>query len=625
MRHAHRALALSTLLLASATAGAQSSPLPSFEERTGWPLPQSGIYFDPAQPGVGFSFDVGLDGTLLGGIGSYGEDGRSIFYTVQGRITRDAQAPGTIGVLRSPVYLSRQVAAGQVATDTVPALGEAVVRFTEARRLTVEVAGQRWNMQRLALTEDPAQWLSGRFLMLAEPRADAGLAPPVLAQVSIGELQPVAVRAGAPEGGCGAATPPVAAREVVCETGCGAFQEWAGGRTARVLAWPNADSSTWQLGRFVPGNAGQWVPLPNAGQHTLEISHLSLDALPVARGCTAKAEPLRFYRRDVPQYVVQTPVGPAAVRYTLGSLRAGTWWDPTRPGRGLVIDVGGRTTAPRAFGMVGVFDFREDGSADFSTLQGAVESPNPGMLWPEALASPLYRHRDGQCIGCPWRAPNTRSDDAGVQLVFQSPNRGELAVHRMMGPRVVGSDLYLRFPLDRSPYEEPLGRWLLRIQDPALTGISTEFATLGQPIPAYAEVAIEPLEGAFGAMLAPLGPPYGLRCLRGCADFSRWVRGSARPGDTAERVAVLHFPLANLNPVRPNEGYYDPATAAVGIFTRGANGWVLVEDTPYYPLDLLQRDRYATIGEGYRGTNPVSGTPAGRIDLFRNPPRVLAD
>lgn len=629
MHRAGPVLALLTLLMAVPAAIAQTM-LPSFEERTGWPLPQSGIYYDPAQPGVGFSFDIGLDGTLLGGFGTYGADGRSVFYTVQGRVTRDGLPPAdaaTVGVLRSPVYLSRRIGAAdaadaRVVTEPVPALGEATVRFIDPRRLTIDIAGQRWTMQRMALTEAPSEWISGRFLMLVEPRADAALRWPVLAQVSIGPTLRMQALPAPTDGACSGAGAVAEARFVTCETGCGAFQEWAGGRLARVVVWPNGDGTTWQLGRYVEGADGL-VPLPGGVQYTLSPSPLSLDALPQAQGCRVPGEALRLYRSQVPQYVVATPVGPAPIRYALGSLRAGTWWDPARPGRGIVIDVGGRVSARFATGMVGVFDFRDDGNADFSTIEGLVQSPNPGMLWAEVLGSPLYRHRDGQCIGCPWRAPTTVADEAGLQLFFEGGPEGQgvLTVRRMSGFREVARNQYVRFPIDRSAFDEVRGRWLMRIQDPALTGTSTAFATLGQRIPAYAEVVFEPLTDAAVSAASAGSPLYRVACTAACGEFERWKALAGDPADPSPRDVVLWFERASA--VAGVPGAHDPATGRLGVLVRGAQGLRFV-DAASYRLSLSARDRFATVGEGTRVTQG-STRPAGSVDFFRNPPRAFAD
>lgn len=627
MPHGRRVLALLALLFASATAGAQSSALPSFEERTGWPLPQSGIYFDPAQPGVGFSFDVGLDGSVLGGFASYGPDGRSVFHTVQGRISRDGLADGDrgiVGVLRSPLYLSRRIGApnapdARVVTEPVPALGEAVVRFVEPRRLTLDIGGQRWTMQRLALTEDPAQWISGRFLMLVEPRPDAALRWPVLAEVSIG--QPLRVQAlPAPDDRTCAGNAPVAeARFVECLSGCGGFQAWAGGRTAQVVVWANPGSSTYQLGRYVPGADGL-VPLADAAQYTLSPSPLALDALPQALGCTAKGEALRLYRKDAPSLFGATPGETPSPGAGLGSLRGGTWWDPSRPGRGLVIDVGGRVEATSAVAMVGVFDFRDDGNADFSTLEGPVRSifPTGGL---NGLESPLYVHRDGQCIGCPWRPPVTSSGGNGMQLFFADNFATTLSVVRTSGGVEVGRNPYVRFPIDRSAFDEVQGRWLLRIADPALTATSTDFATIGQRIPVYAEVMVERTDGTSAD---PFGgsPVFRLRCTAGCSDFERWKRLGTVPGDPSQREAVLVF---ERNRLLFSDRAFETAAARLFVGAPSGSTWVPVPSSPSYHLNLLQRDRYSTNGTGSRADSATTAASAGTIDLFRNPPRVLAD
>lgn len=626
MHHARRALALFALLLASATAGAQTD-LPSFEQRTGWPLPQSGIYYDPAQGGVGFSFDVGLDGSVLGGFASYGPDGRSIFHTVQGRITRDGLPDadrGIVGVLRSPLYLSRRIGApgaadARVVTEPVPALGEAVVRFVEPRRLTLDIGGQRWNMQRVALTEDPAQWISGRFLMLVEPRPDAALRWPVLAEVSIG--QPLRVQAlPAPNDRTCAGNAPVAeARFVECLSGCGAFQEWAGGRTAQVVVWANPGTSTYQLGRYVPGADGL-VPLADAAQYTLSPSPLALDALPQARGCTTKGEALRLYRKDAPSLFGATPGETPSPGAGFGSLRGGTWWDPSRPGRGLVVDVGGRVEATPAVAMVGVFDFGDDGSADFSTVQGGVRSI-PALANMIGLESPLYAHRDGQCIGCPWRAPVTSPGSIDLQLYFADNFATTLTVRRMSGGVELGRNQYVRFPIDRSAFDEVQGRWLLRIADPALTATSTDFATIGQRIPVYAEVMVE---RADGTSADPLGgsPVFRLRCTAGCSDFERWKRLGAVPADPSPREAVLVF---ERNRLLFSDRAFETAAARLFVGAPSGSTWVPVPSSPSYHLNLLQRDRYSTNGTGSRADSTATAASAGTIDLFRNPPRVFAD
>lgn len=625
MRRAGPVLALFALLATAPAAIAQAAPS-SFEERTGWPLPQSGIYYDPTQPGVAFSFDIGLDGTLLGGFAAYGADGASTFYTVHGRLSREdlpAADAGIVGALRSPVHQSRRIGAAddpaaRVVTEAVPALGEAVVRFVEPRRLTLDIAGQRWNMQRIALTEDPAQWISGRFLMLVEARADAPLRGPVLAGVSIGPPLRMQSLPAPSDGVCSGAGAVADARFVTCESGCGAFHEWAGGPLSRVLVWSNGDGTTWQLGRYVEGGEGL-VPLPGGVQYTLSPSPQSLDALPQARGCRVPGEALRLYRQPLPSPTVDTPRGPQEPDDPLGSLRASLWWDPGRPGVGLMVDVGGRLAAPVATGLVAMFDFRADGSADFTTVVGPVASA--GAAGTPVLQSPIYRHRDGQCIGCPWRAPGTTADERSLRFAIPADDGSALTATTLRGEAVERRVTYTRVPFDRSAFDEVQGRWLLRVADPA----QGRFGADGLPVPIHAEVVVEPLAGTFLGDRSAGNPAYRLRCVRGCAAYARWIGDAAGTDAPAEVAAVLWFSRTATLDAPPAANAFDASRATLGVYARGTDGWTRVPQSPAYPLDLRARDRYRSRGDGYRGDAPATGAPAGRIDLFRNPPRVLGD
>jgi hypothetical protein len=268
--------------------------------------------------------------------------------------------------------------------------------------------------------------------------------------------------------------------------------------------------------------------------------------------------------------------------------------------------------------MVGVFDFRADGSADFSTLEGIVQSPNPGMLWTEVLESPIYTHRDGQCIGCPWRAPTTSAGGHSLQLFFDNNNFGVLTVRRLLGSVELERTRYERFPIDRSPFDEVRGRWLLRIQDKALTGTSTEFATLGQPIPAFAEVVIEPLADADTSPGFGFSPLYRVACVAGCGDFERWKALAGRAADPAPREVVLWFDRSRAVGV---EEPLDPATGRLAVFRRNGRELALVGGAQH-TLDLLARDRYSTT---YPSVGLDGQVGSSTIDLFRNPPRVLAD
>ena len=307
-----------SLLAAASCAGAQDL-LPEFETRTGYPLPQSGIYFDPAQGGTGLSFEVGLDGTVMAGLGTYDTNGQAIFYTLQGRITRDtlpAQDMNVLGELRSPVYLSRRIGCAdcpdaRVVTEPVAGLGEALVRFTEPRRLTLEIAGGRWNMQRMELTEDPWQWTQGGFLLLGAGSPTGAQGPGVFARVSSGpEFIPPNVVDGVTDV-CASSASPGSARRITCEGNCASFDAWAGGpaETARVLIWRNPGSSTVSLGRFRT-EGSSLVRVAGAPTYALSPSPLSLDSMPVPQACAASAGKLRLYRNPAPLLKPPTPVGP---------------------------------------------------------------------------------------------------------------------------------------------------------------------------------------------------------------------------------------------------------------------------------------------------------------------------
>jgi hypothetical protein len=618
---------IAATLLGTSTALAAQDPLPEFELRTGYPLPQSGIYFDPAQGGIGFSFDVGLDGTVMAGIGAYDTSGQPIFYTVQGRIARDALAPadaGIIGALRSPVYLSRRVGCAdcpdaRTITEPVAGLGEALVRFTEPRRLTLEIAGGRWNMQRMELTEDPWQWTQGGFLLLGAGETTGGQGSGVFARVNSGpEFTPPDIDNG-PDDGCAGSLPQGAARLVTCEGDCGAFDAWAGGPqgTTRVLIWRDPGSSTVSLGRFRIEGSGL-VRVARAPTYRLSPSPLSLEPMPVAQACSASAGKLRMYRDPAPLLrppLSLGPVGPQADRDVFGSLRGGIWWNPARPGTGLVVDVGGRVSSPTVTAFVGVFDFRADGSAEFSTLQGPVRGPDQFSLSPNGLQSPLYRHQDGQCIGCPWRAPVTVADSAGLQLRFA--RRGNEAP-MFVGPTDAGVGTifarYSRFPLDRTLFDNAKGRWLLRVADPTVPAgdsgsAASEF---------YAEVVIESLAAELQRSALFRGSPaYAVRCTAACARFDAWTGATA-----VSAQAVLWFPQADTG---DNTVTFDDTRATFAVLSRDGSILSATPASRSYALDLLPLHRYRTIGRGYVGTDSIGAPSAGQIEFFRNPPRVFVD
>ena len=601
--------ALPALLLAASASLAQSA-LPSFEERTGWPLPQSGIYYDPAQAGIGLSFDVGLDGTVMAGLGAYDAEGRSTFYTLQGRISRDeagVRDGALLGVLRSPVYLSRAIGCPQCPgpqqeTLPVPELGTAEVRFLEPRRLELRVAGGTWRMQRMVLNEDPWQWTEGRFLMALADRDGhrflAGVAAP--AAESAPQLRGVVAA-------CPSSIPQGEVRRLTCEGDCAAFDTWAGvgPDRARVLVWRNRDSDTVQLGRFREAD-GALEAVPGRAPYTLAANALTVASLPATPACGEAPGTLKLFRDPAP-FVF--PRGTFTGYRDLFSARAGIWWNPDRAGSGIVMDTGERTlNLQTVFGFVGLFDFDERGQASFSSLQGEVLGfPQFPGLMPYGLYSPVYTHRDGQRLGGPWRAPVTIQNPRQVRLHFASSGDPGTPLTRSGGFDAPTAPLERleRFPLDRDPMDEVVGRFLLRWAPPV--------DAIPAPPAVLAEVTIEPLSGAEAA--APLfagSRAYRVRCARNCSGFDAWRRSA----QGAERELVLWYERYFDAPA-PGQQRFDTSLPTLALLTPTAQGFVREGDARSWRVDALPRDRYRT--------RFATRDPNGDLNLFRDPPRVFAD
>ena len=137
--------------------------------------------------------------------------------------------------------------------------------------------------------------------------------------------------------------------------------------------------------------------------------------------------------------------------------QAGAYFDPSQGGVGLMFDVGLDGTV---FGALAIYD--ADGEPTFYTLQGPIERAGlpAASTAIGVLRSPLYRSRDGQCLGCSWRPPVTEVETrfGEAEVLFTEGRRLEL--------RVGGSTWRMqRMEIDYSVDQLLPDAWLLALDE----------------------------------------------------------------------------------------------------------------------------------------------------------------
>lgn len=545
MPHLRRFALLAVLAIATSAAHAADS---SFETRTGHPLPQAGVYFDPQQPGTGLVMDVGLEGTVVAAFGTYDAQGEPVFYTLQGVLRRDnlpAGQPGVVGRVRSPLYRSTggqclgcpwQPASIGPATD----LPEAELLFTEARRVTLRIGDAQWRMDRFTLNVDPADFVRGRFMLLVDERGTQR--HQVVADVELVNANASIDAAPTSPSACAAGPAPAAVqRELRCIGGdCAAFQRWAGGAGAGVFAWQRADSTTWQLARARASGAG--LRLADAPQYLLQVDTRRLIASPPPAVCASAGSALRLARDPASR------ISPYEQRFEF-ALTAGVYWDPEQPGTGYAVDV---AADGRTFGAW--YGYTAAGRPTFLTVDGYVA--RRGLLGVQiSFEGDLYQSRNGQCIGCAYRPPQTdRSADFIRLQLLDVPwgVRAGAAVEQLLTRRDyldIGGTRLIRLEIDRAGATFMQGRYLLRVEDRiydfARSVLVSETSVLAQ---------VELVED---------GSPLRFRavCTRHCVEYTGWLRGldalriafQATAGGSTFAVATARVPQARGFPLASGE------------------------------------------------------------------------
>lgn len=92
----------------------------------------------------------------------------------------------------------------------------------------------------------------------------------------------------------------------------------------------------------------------------------------------------------------------------------GVWWNPSQSGRGWFIVSQNNTM------VVASYTFAQDGSPQWYISTG-IYSPST-----RTLNASLLGFRNGQCIGCPYRAPEQTTSPGSLRIVFEGDERATL-------------------------------------------------------------------------------------------------------------------------------------------------------------------------------------------------------
>jgi len=129
----------------------------------------------------------------------------------------------------------------------------------------------------------------------------------------------------------------------------------------------------------------------------------------------------------------------------------GAWYDPAQSGTGWFFDIEGSIAFGASFG------YELDGKSRFWTMSGVMTMPpdptgptNQSSSVPTAgLATPAYAFANGQCHGCPYRAPESSQAHVDANLKWNGPRQLEFNA---------GGATVLMKPFDTTPFDLS-GEW----------------------------------------------------------------------------------------------------------------------------------------------------------------------
>ncbi len=202
-----------------------------------------------------------------------------------------------------------------------------------------------------------------------------------------------------------------------------------------------------------------------------------------------------------------------ALLYDLPPPYDGAYFDAAQPGIGLWLDNG---PAGRTFGAL--MYYTPDGRPTFATFASPLMTPLgfiDSFVHLRRLTGPLYESVDGQCLGCPWRAPRSH------------PIAGDFIAtlfHRSGHLRYAGLALPLSaMSIGRGETELIEGTWWLALDDFAQSSTSGAFAE------AHALQAVVSITPVPGLVFAPTSsslladaPVREMTCIASCGDFDAW-------------------------------------------------------------------------------------------------------
>jgi hypothetical protein len=128
----------------------------------------------------------------------------------------------------------------------------------------------------------------------------------------------------------------------------------------------------------------------------------------VATGCFNAENPLTLvFSGNENYYIDITPISPPPPPpESLG--KSGWWWNPNQEGRGIAIEIQGN----KLFMAWYAYD-EATGEPTWVSSAGTMSDANnyTGTMW---------KYKNGQCIGCPYKSPDPAENVGSVSITFHS-------------------------------------------------------------------------------------------------------------------------------------------------------------------------------------------------------------
>jgi hypothetical protein len=150
--------------------------------------------------------------------------------------------------------------------------------------------------------------------------------------------------------------------------------------------------------------------------------------------------------------------------------RSGIWYNPQRPGSGLVLEKQGDLL------MGSLFAYAADGKAQWYTFSGPLQTrESPFAL---TLIAPLVRYQNGMCVNCEYSAPSAIEDAGSIALEFTQHSYGSYSVaggeRNFIVPALLGIAAAPDLGERASGYQFPEleGKWTFTFHSPEIDRVA---------------------------------------------------------------------------------------------------------------------------------------------------------